>query len=92
MGEKSINQKMIDMNIAISKNRSPLAAAFLEDEAVRISSQDRSREYILNKEEDESGMSPWMWNALYFALGMLFALTAPSTLTSMFTFFKNSGM
>jgi len=90
MGEKSINQKMIDMNIAISKNRSPLAAAFLEDEAVRISSQDRSREYILNKEEDESGMRPWMWCLLYFALGMLFALTVPSTFTSMIMFFKNS--
>ena len=92
MSKKSIDEKMYDMNIAISKNRSPLAAAFLEDEAVRISSQDRSREYILNKEEDESGMSPWMWNVLYFTLGVLFALTVPTTLSSVFTFFKNTGM
>ena len=92
MSKKSIDEKMSDMNIAISKNRSPLAAAFLEDEAVRISSQDRSRKYILNKEEDESGMRPWMWNTLYFVLGMLFALTAPTTLSGVFTFFKNAGM
>jgi len=90
MSKKSIDEKVHDMNIAISKNRSPLAAAFLEDEAVRISSQDRSREYILNKEEDESGMSPWMWNLLYFVLGMIFALTFPSTFSSMIMFFKNS--
>jgi len=92
MSGKSIDEKMHDMNVAIKKNRSPLAAAFLEDEAVRISSQDRSREYILNKEEDNSGMKPWMWNLLYFALGMLFALTIPSALSSMITFFQNSGM
>lgn len=92
MSEKSIDEKMSDMNIAIGKNRSPLAAAFIEDEAVRISSQDRSRKYIMNKEEDESGMRPWMWCTLYFVLGMLFALTAPFTFSSMFIFFKNSGM
>ena len=92
MSKKSIDEKMYDMNIAISKNRSPLAAAFLEDEAVRISSQDRSREYLINKEEDHSGMKSWMWNVLYFALGMLFALTVPSTLSNIITFFKNSGM
>lgn len=92
MSKKSIDEKMSDMNIAINRNRSPLAAAFLEDEAVRTSSQDRSREYLINREEDVSGMRPWMWNLLYFALGMLFALTIPSTLSSVFTFFKNSGM
>ena len=64
MSKKSIDEKMHDMNTALSKNRSPLAAAFLEDEAVRISSQDRSREYLINKEEDVSGMRPWMWNLL----------------------------
>lgn len=92
MPEKSIDEKMYDMNIAINKNRSPLAAAFLEDEAVRISSQDRSREYILNNEKDHSGMRSWMWNLLYFALGMLVALTVPSSLSNIITFFKNSGM
>jgi hypothetical protein len=57
------------------KARASLAKAFLEDEASRHASQERSREYLIKKEEEEAGDPIWQWPVLYFILGILFMIT-----------------
>jgi hypothetical protein len=88
--EKSIDEKMDDMELALKKNRKhgrALASAFLEDESQRIASEKLAKEYVLEKEE-ETGMQPWMWNTLYFLLGMLFAIVIPSVTTDLIFWLK----
>jgi len=86
MSEKSMEEKISDMNVAIKRNRSPLAAAFIEDEGVRLASEKRSRDYVLKNEEEDDTMKPWMWNLLWFILGMLFAFTMPPTISNLFIY------
>ena len=70
---------MRDIELAIDR-KSPLAKAFLEDEAQRFASQKRARKYLIEKEEEESKTSVATWCALFFMLGMLTALTIPYTI------------
>lgn len=83
MAEKSVQEKIEDMNVAIKRKRSPLAAAFIEDEGVRLASEERSRAYVLKNEEEDTRMAPWMWNLLWFILGMLFMLTMPPSISNL---------
>lgn len=57
------------------KDISPLASAMLEDEAVRLQSQKRSKEYLENIDDVYDSTPFWMWCIFYFALGMLFTIT-----------------
>ena len=74
-GSKTIEEKMGDLSVALSKHRSPLALAFLEDEAVRIAAEKNAEDYVLRKEKEDSGMPEWMWYLLFFLLGMLFCMS-----------------
>ena len=56
------------------KARANLAKAFLEDEAIKQASFERSKAYLL-KIEEEDRTPFWMWCTLYFVLGMLFMIT-----------------
>jgi len=58
--------------------RSPLAQAMLEDESVRLASQNRAKAYIDKCEAEKDDMPAWMWNLLYFILGMLFCMSEPA--------------
>jgi hypothetical protein len=91
MAQKTTEEKIEDMQVAVKRNRSPLAAAFLEDEAVRLASEKASRQYLLEKEEEETGMKPWMWNLMWFIIGMLFMLTMPPTISNLVFYLSNGG-
>lgn len=58
------------------KARAALAKAFLEDEASRRESFERSRAYLSEKAKQEEDTPFWVWALLYFVLGALFAVTA----------------
>ena len=79
MGTKTHEERVQDMQLAIKAGvpsvKSPLAAAFLEDEAVRHTSEQRARDYVMQCEAERNEMPNWMWMLLYFVLGMLFCMT-----------------
>ena len=69
-------QKQLDtLALAVSSNRSSLAEALIEDEAVRMSSEKRSRSYLNAKDEREDSVPFWMWCVLWFVLGVFFDMT-----------------
>ncbi len=75
-----------DLKDIIKKNdkgRALLATAILEDESVRLASQANSKAYLKEKWEREDRMSEWMWNLLYFALGMLFVISMENVFWNM---------
>ena len=51
---------------------SPLGAAFIEDEAVRLTAEQNARDYVIQCEAEKNEMPMWMWYLLFFLLGMLF--------------------
>jgi len=59
-------------------DKAAIAKALIEDEQVRLASQKRSFEYLNRVENEKNEMPNWMWNALYFALGVLVTLSVPS--------------
>ncbi len=65
------------VNLA-ENNRSLLAQAMLEDEAVRKASEIASENFMDKVEDEKNEMPFWMWCVLYFCLGMLFTMTIPA--------------
>lgn len=56
------------------KARSVMLKAMMEDETVRLASQENSRNYLIKKEEDNR--TPfWMFCVLYFVLGIIFMIS-----------------
>jgi hypothetical protein len=66
------HEHMLDL---AANGRSALAAAFLEDEAVRLTAQENARDYVLQCEAEKNETKPWVWNVLFFLLGMLFTMS-----------------
>ena len=66
------HEKMIKL---AESGRTPLAMAILEDEAVRLTAQKNAREYVLACEDEKNEMKPWVWNLLFFVLGILTAIS-----------------
>ncbi len=56
------------------KTRALMANAILEDEAISLASQERSRVYLNEKEEDDR-IPMWAWCLMYFFLGILFMIS-----------------
>ena len=90
--ERSTDQKLADMKLAIATSRSSMNDAFIEDENVRLSSEIRSNDYLLSNKEVDNRIPSWVWNFLWFLLGVFFALTSPPGFSSMIMFFKNGGV
>jgi len=59
----------------VVKDRSPLAMAMLEDEAVRLGAEKAARDHLNRLDEEDSRMPFWMWAMLWFVVGMLFDIT-----------------
>ena len=60
------------------KKRAILAAALLEDEAVRLASTKNCEVHLKEKEEEDKRTPFWMFCVLYFILGMLSMITFDS--------------
>ncbi len=56
------------------QTRARMAEAMIEDEVVRLKSQEASKAYLMRKEEDDR-VPFWMWCTLWFTLGILFMIT-----------------
>jgi hypothetical protein len=59
----------------VVKDKSPLAMAMLEDEAVRLGAEKAARDHLNQVYEHNDGMPFWMWAMLWFVVGMLFDIT-----------------
>lgn len=70
--------KLETLKAAVRKEQPRLVMAMLEDESVRVDSQKRSAEYLDLVEKEKNYMAPWIWNLLFFLLGMLFAMSEPA--------------
>lgn len=79
------DEKIKDMETAIG-DRSPLATAFLEDEAVRLAAEKKARAFVLKREEEDDRTPLWHWCVLYFLLGMLFSFSVPAIGTLIWEF------
>jgi len=93
---KTFQEKYEDMLIAIKRGdtggvRSPLAAAFLEDEAVRLAAERNAKSYLVKKDENEGGMPFWMWALLYFILGILADITIIGAGDTMWRYLNTGG-
>ena len=89
---ESKQERVEKMRTAVSTSKNPtgtlMAKAYLEDEAVREASQERSELYLLEKEEDVSGLPVWGWCLLWFAIGMTFGTIAPNVVSDLWHFFS----
>jgi hypothetical protein len=77
---KVIEDKIIQfekLKTTLKKENSPVIRAMIEDEAARLASQKRSKEYIDMIEKERNHMPEWIWNLLFFLLGFLIALSEP---------------
>jgi len=90
--DRSTEQKVADMKLALATNRNSMNDAFVEDESVRLSSEMRSNNYLTSNKEVDTSIPPWLWNVLWFILGSFFTLVAPPAFSSMIMFFKNGGV
>jgi len=70
-----ITQEKLDRMTEAIETKSPLAKAILEDEAVRIASENRSKEYLDKIDEYDNRIPFWMWCTLWFILGIFFDMT-----------------
>ena len=62
--------------------------AYKEDEGVRIGAENAAQQYLDSLDDRESRADRWMWSVLWFALGSIFGIIAPSTLTDLISFLK----
>ncbi len=68
------DEKINAMKDAV-KDKSPLAMAMLEDEAVRLGAEKAAQAHFDKIDEEESGMPYWAWAILWFVVGMFFDIT-----------------
>jgi len=71
---KQTEAKINAMKEAV-KDRSPLAMAMLEDDAVRLAGEKAAEAHLKAIDEEDSRMPFWMWAMLWFIVGMLFDIT-----------------
>jgi len=73
--EKNQKAELIVIKTRVNdKARAQLAIAMLEDEELKRKSQDNSMAYLKRKEE-ESKIAQWVWNLVWFVMGILFTLS-----------------
>ena len=64
-------------------------ACFIDDGQSKIDSADFSYRHLRKREAENSRMPEWAWNVLWYALGVLTALTLPTSIPELIQLFLN---
>jgi hypothetical protein len=91
MGQVIEAKKVEEILGYAEKGRTALAKALLEDENVRHNNEQRAREHIEEIEAQKNEMPNWMWNLLFYALGMLTAMSEPALFNLIWNWLKAHG-
>lgn len=78
------------IDVAMS-GREVLAAAILEDEAVRVASEKRAQAHCDKIDEEASQIPFWAWAILWFALGILFSISIQNTGMFVYHYLRSQG-
>jgi hypothetical protein len=74
-----INEDKVEQMLRLAEEgRTPLARALLEDESVRLAAEKQAGAFLERCEDERDDMPAWMWNLLFFILGLLFAMSEPA--------------
>ena len=63
--------------------RANLGKAMMEDQFLRLESQNNSHRYLKEKEDRDSTIPSWVWNLLWFALGVLFTISLEKSIVGL---------
>lgn len=81
-------QKVLDL----TKVDNRMAYALAEDDAVREQSRRRSLKYLEQIENEKNRMPEWLWNVLWFVLGMFFWESVPAMVNMVGAILKANGI